>query len=184
MCGHRRWQPRTAPTPATLTRTTCVPSVPRTLCRGLTDLNGWDEEAHYRNILTGDLDGDGIDELVARGQRGTQVYRWLSDVGQWRQVSIVPILSDADGWDRTGRYQTIQLGDVDGDAKAELVARGTNGMAFTGTRAAPRRIVPAGRSSQEPGPSPTHRAGAATRATSPPSNWCRSDARAQHPRCN
>ncbi len=104
------------------------PVGPTYLVPGLTDLAGWDEPSHYRNILTGDLDGDGADELVARGIGGTQVYRFDRALGQWGQVQIEPILRDADGWDQPQYYETVQLGDVDGDGKAELVARSVSGI--------------------------------------------------------
>ena len=39
-----------------------------------------------------------------------------------------PAWSDAAGWDDPSRYRTIQLADIDGDRKAELMARGPSGM--------------------------------------------------------
>jgi hypothetical protein len=91
---------------------------------GLTDLTGWDEPAHYGNILVGDLNGDKADELVARGTGGLQVYRFDTTRGQWTQLHVTnPILSDRAGWGQRRYYDTIRLGDLDGDGGAELVAR-------------------------------------------------------------
>lgn len=104
------------------------PIGPTYLTPGLTDVDGWDEPAHYRNLMTGDLDGDGVDELVARGTGGTQVFRFRPALGQWSQVLIDPVLSDSDGWDQPKYYETIQLGDIDGDGRAELVARSPDGV--------------------------------------------------------
>ena len=92
---------------------------------GLTDLTGWDEPAHNGNILVGDLNGDKADELVARGTGGLQVYRFDTTRGQWTQVHVTnSLLSDREGWGVPRYYDTIRLGDVNGDGSAELVARG------------------------------------------------------------
>jgi hypothetical protein len=95
---------------------------------GLTDLGGWDEASHYSNILYGDIDGDGADEMVARGTAGVEVYEFRTGVGQWSQVAVPPVLPDRDGWDQPRYYRTIQLGDIDGDRKDELIARSKDGV--------------------------------------------------------
>lgn len=125
------------PTETTATGLTCpnddpdldylCPIGPTYTLPGLTDLNGWTEPE--RSLLYGDLDGDGIDELVARGRTGLEVYRFDSTLGQWSQVRIdATILSDHDGWNQPKYGSTIQLGDVDGNGKAEVVARGSAGI--------------------------------------------------------
>lgn len=96
----------------------------------LTDLNGWNDDhpEHFANIRYGDLNGDGADEMVARGATGIQVYRFDAALGQWSQIKIDPILSDADGWNKQAYWSTLQVGDVTGDGKAEVVIRGPKGI--------------------------------------------------------
>ncbi|MDQ3874112.1 MAG: hypothetical protein M3322_00980 [Actinomycetota bacterium] len=108
------------------------PVGPSYVIPGLTDLNGWKEPAHYRNILVGDLTGDAADELVARGAAGIQVYRFDATAGQWSRVHVNPILPDAAGWAQRKYYETLRLGDVDGNGNAELVARGPAGIVVFG----------------------------------------------------
>lgn len=130
-------KPKPSTPPLTATPLTCPNSDPDQdyLCSigptytlpGLTDLNGWTESE--RSILYGDLDGDGVDEMVARGRTGLEVYRFDATFGQWSQVRIdTTILSDHDGWGDPMYGSTIQLGDVDGNGKAEVVARSAAGL--------------------------------------------------------
>jgi FG-GAP-like repeat len=104
------------------------PFGPTYLIPALTDLGDWDRRPHYQNLLYGDLDGDGADEMVARGQAGTEVYRFRPGTGQWSQVDIDPVLPDRAGWDKPQYYRTVQLGDVDGDGRDELAARSPKGV--------------------------------------------------------
>jgi hypothetical protein len=104
------------------------PSGPPYLIPALTDVGGWDEGAHFTNILYGDLVGDGRDEMVARGPGGVEVYRFRSETGQWSQVVVPPILRDRDGWDAPRYYDTLDLGDIDGNGRDELVIRGPEGI--------------------------------------------------------
>ncbi|HYF25152.1 MAG TPA: hypothetical protein VD931_05385 [Baekduia sp.] len=95
---------------------------------GLTDLNGWQDAS--RTILFGDLTGDEVDELIARGSRGIEVYRFDRALGQWSPVSVNKILADSDGWAPAKYSGTIRVGDVDGTdgGRAELIARSGTGI--------------------------------------------------------
>jgi hypothetical protein len=97
-----------------------IPALPNNL--------GWDKPAHYENILYGDIDGGGAQEMVARGVDGVEVFRFRANLGQWSQVAVPPILSDRGGWSAPDRYRTLRLGDIDGDHRSELVVRSANGM--------------------------------------------------------
>ncbi len=111
------------------------PVGPDYLIPGLTDLAGWNHRASYHNILYGDIDGDRVDEMVARGTGGIQVYRFDSTAGQWTQLKMLTeVLSDRQGWGPGAPhyYDTIRLGDLDGDGTAELVARASNGIIVYG----------------------------------------------------
>lgn len=121
---HRR---RASPHPRLRADYLC-PIGPSFLVPGLTDLAGWNKPDHYRSIRYGDLDGDGADEMVARGAGGVEVYSFRADVGQWSQVAVAPILPDRDGWGDPKYNRTMRLGDVDGDGKAELVIRSKDGV--------------------------------------------------------
>ena len=125
--------------PDALAQTTCpnpdrtldynCPVGPTYLIPGLTDVNGWNQPAHYENILTGDITGDGVDELVARGPMGIVVYRFDTKHGQWSQVSVDPILSDKDGWGQPKYYSTIQLVRLfPPPDSTKLIARSSDGI--------------------------------------------------------
>jgi hypothetical protein len=103
------------------------PVGPTYLIPGLTDLAGWSDPSHYLNILAGDINGDGQDEIVARGVGGIEVYRFDTSTGQWSQVVVNPILSDAQGWGLPQYYRTIQLVRIFGPAE-QLVARSPAGV--------------------------------------------------------
>lgn len=93
----------------------------------LNDLNGWADAEKNHSIHYGDLDGDGSDEMVARSAFGAAVYRFNAELGQWSQLRLTnAIMSDSMQWDDPSGV--IHLGDVDGDGKAELVARSKAGI--------------------------------------------------------
>ncbi|GJL61217.1 MAG: hypothetical protein NPIRA03_40740 [Nitrospirales bacterium] len=96
---------------------------------GWTDAGGWDQAKYYLTIQTGDLDGDGKAELLARGAGGIEAYSFNTKTGVWSPLPPGPGWSDKGGWDQAKYYLTIQTGDLDGDGKAELLARGAGGIA-------------------------------------------------------
>jgi len=88
---------------------------------------------YYSTIQTADLDGDNKAELLGRTKDGMVFYTW-GDSG-WSEISALknsPQLEDTvDGltlWEAASYYATIQTGDVDGNGKPELLARGVSGM--------------------------------------------------------
>jgi hypothetical protein len=91
------------------------------------DASGWDGPQYYRTIQTGDINGDGRAELLARGASGIEAWRY-DDATGWTQLPAGPAWSDASGWDGFQYYRTIQTGDINGDGRAELLARGASGI--------------------------------------------------------
>ncbi len=89
--------------------------------------SGWKQEKYYATIQTGDIDGDGAAELLARSSSGIETWEWSGS--DWTKIdSKNPPWSDKEGWEKHRFYSTIQTGDIDGDGKAELLARGVDGM--------------------------------------------------------
>jgi hypothetical protein len=99
----------------------------------------WNQPQYYETIQAGtrrkpktrqsaDIDGDGQDELIARSAAGILVHRFNPDVGQWVPLPNGPPWADANGWDQPQYYETIQTADIDGDGRAELLARGAGGI--------------------------------------------------------
>jgi FG-GAP-like repeat len=88
----------------------------------------WTKPKHYLTIQLADLTGDGVAELVGRGQNGMQVWRWNAAGESWAQASAGGELSDSDGFDQEPYYYSIQLVDVDHDGRAELIARAPAGV--------------------------------------------------------
>lgn len=92
----------------------------------LSDAAGWDQPRFYDTIATPDLDGDGRDDLCARGSAA--VYCWISSGAGYGGTITGPPLSDADGWGEHDRYATLRWADVTGDGRDDLCARGGDGV--------------------------------------------------------
>lgn len=84
----------------------------------------------YSTIQTGDMDGDGDDELIGRGPVGIEAYEFDTTKGQWMPLypGGDPALADGGIWEEPQYYATIQLGDVNGDGADELLAREADGL--------------------------------------------------------
>ena len=91
------------------------------------DKSDWDRPQYYRTIQTGDIDGDGADELLARSSAGMSAYKW-NGTGWLSLATATPNWGDKGGWNVEEYYATIQTGDVNGDGKAELFARTSKGI--------------------------------------------------------
>jgi hypothetical protein len=90
---------------------------------GWSDATGWDQPQYYSTIQTGDIDGDGRDELLARSSAAVEAWEFDPSSNTWSQLPNGPGWSDATGWDQPQYYSTIQTGDIDGDGQNELLAR-------------------------------------------------------------
>ncbi|MFN8040763.1 MAG: VCBS repeat-containing protein [Acidimicrobiales bacterium] len=88
----------------------------------------WWLPQYYETITTGDVDGDGADEIVGRGPGGIQTYKLVN--GQLQQIDAgTTILSDAGNvWNQPQHYQTIRLAHLESGKQADLVARGPQGL--------------------------------------------------------
>jgi hypothetical protein len=77
----------------------------------MTDADGWDKPEYYSTIQFADIDGDGIEELLARGQTGLQAWK-VKDNGDstftWVPLPNGPAWSDANGWNQVQYYSSIQ----------------------------------------------------------------------------
>ncbi len=92
----------------------------------LSDADGWNVESRYGTIRTGDLNGDGKADLCARAAEGMRC--WPSTGAGFGEAIEGPAWSDAQGWGELPYWGSIQLVDLDGDAKADLCARSSEGV--------------------------------------------------------
>ena len=87
---------------------------------------GWDQEMYWGTILTGDLDGDGIDELVGCGADGLEIWAYDAATGVWSMRDLLKELaSDAGGvlYSQASFYNSLVLADIDGDGAKEILGR-------------------------------------------------------------
>lgn len=86
----------------------------------------WGEAPYYSTLRLANLDGDaaGIQEVLARSKNGLVAARLDPTSNTWTSLATSPVLADAGGWDARGYYETIRVGDLDGDGADEVFARG------------------------------------------------------------
>jgi hypothetical protein len=75
---------------------------------------------------TSDIDGDGRADVCARAPEGIRCA--LADGSGFAAPWAGPALSDASGWGRPQYWSTIAMGDIDGDGRSDLCARGSTGV--------------------------------------------------------
>lgn len=92
----------------------------------LTDALGWAHPEYYGTFRMGDLDGDGLADLCARG--GAGVMCWPSTGAGFGSVIGGPSWSNASGWGDVSHWSTIRMLDVDGDGRADLCGRDADGI--------------------------------------------------------
>lgn len=85
--------------------------------------------AYYSTIQLADVDGNGREELLGRASDGVRVRRYQGDTPDpWGALPTLPDLSDQNGYTNQSRWETIQLADINGDRRAEALARGAQGL--------------------------------------------------------
>jgi VCBS repeat protein len=93
------------------------------------DASGWNQVQYYSTIHCADINGDGRAEILARGADGMQAWTFNSANATWTRLNEAnPAWNDASGWNQSQYYSTIQCADVNGDGRAEILARGADGM--------------------------------------------------------
>jgi hypothetical protein len=96
----------------------------------LSDANGWTPQEYWETIQFADINADGRAEALARGPQGLNAWSYDPGPKTWTQLSPTTALTLADdpwGSDRS-YYSTIETGDVDGDKRADVIARGPYGI--------------------------------------------------------
>ena len=92
----------------------------------LTDGVGWGALRYATTLRLADFTGDGRDDLCARAAAGFRCYPSNGD-GFDDPIELGD-LSDAQGWTQPWYWGTIRMGDLDGDGRADVCARGAAGV--------------------------------------------------------
>ena len=90
----------------------------------LSDEAGWNRPERYSTIRLADVDGDGRAELLAQADDGPHAWKYDLRSDAWREAEPALALRAASLPARTPEL----VADLDGDGRAELVTRSSNGI--------------------------------------------------------
>ena len=92
----------------------------------MADTDGYNDVKYYSTIRFADINGDGRDDMCARFKDGFKCYP-SKDSG-WADAIALGDMSDEQGWGQPEYYSTIRIGDVNGDGRMDICARGSAGF--------------------------------------------------------
>ncbi len=90
------------------------------------DAAGWNALQHASTLRLADIDGDGRDDFCALAAAG-----WICHLSTGSGAGARldgPAWTSANGWNQPYYYGTVRMGDLDGDGRADVCARGAAGM--------------------------------------------------------
>ena len=90
------------------------------------DAEGWNVPAYYATVQFPDVNGDGKADACARAAAGITCA--LSTGSGFGAPFAGPAWSDAAGWNTPSRYRTIRFPDIDGDGRADVCGRSSDGL--------------------------------------------------------
>lgn len=96
------------------------------LISDLSNAAGFDDEDDFPTLRFGDLDGDGLSDVCARGDEG--VTCWRSTGSGFSAAIPGPPLTDAGGWYGHAYTYSLRLADFDGDGRDDVCARAASGL--------------------------------------------------------
>ena len=92
----------------------------------MADADGYNDVKYYSTIRFADINGDGRDDMCARFKEGFRCYP--SQGNGWGTPVELGDMSDEQGWGNPQYYSTIRTGDIDGDGRMDVCARGSAGF--------------------------------------------------------
>jgi MYXO-CTERM domain-containing protein len=90
------------------------------------DASGGSASKYYGTIQLADVNGDGMADVCGRAAAGFLCF--LSEGTKFGAEVSTDEYSDSRGFDTPEYYTTLQMGDLDGDGKADVCGRGAAGI--------------------------------------------------------